>query len=346
MNKIKEYLKSLYSDGIIYSDLRNKKNKRCFLIGLPVHGNYGDHIIGCAEYDFVKKYFPELNIIELSMAYCNSHREKMKTIIQPNDIILISGGGWMGDLYKHDEDFIRYYLKNYRDNKIIIFPQTIFYEKVDDYCERGIQLYRDYKHVMIMCRDQRSYEFCVRNGVKSVLLYPDMSLFYYGNIQTYFQVQASKGKGVGICLRHDKEGVVSSEFFENIKRFAREYNYLYEEFTTDPSKYVKQKNKRKELQHFLNKISQYDVVITDRLHAMVMATLVGDNCYFVDNKTKKVSGVYWWINEIESTKQINPKEIPRLNENNSLNQIQDSIKLKLNNQFEMMANDIRRFIYD
>jgi pyruvyl transferase EpsI len=40
------------------------------------------------------------------------------------------------------------------------------------------------------------------------------------------------------------------------------------------------------------------LVITDRLHAMIFAVITGTACIAVDNKSKKVSGVYEWLQDV------------------------------------------------
>ena len=97
------------------------------LIGTPAHGNLGDHAIAEEEKNFIKEYFSEYNLYEIIMPLYNICQEKLKKLITPKDIIIISGGGWMGNLWLHNEITIRNIIKSYLDNNIIVFPQTIFY---------------------------------------------------------------------------------------------------------------------------------------------------------------------------------------------------------------------------
>ena len=50
---------------------------------------------------------------------------------------------------------------------------------------------------------------------------------------------------------------------------------------------------------FLNKkldeFAKAEIVITDRLHGMIFATITGTPCIAFDNLSNKVSGVYEWI---------------------------------------------------
>lgn len=308
MNIIKETLKSLYADNNYFKILKELKNKdkKLILVGLPVHGNYGDHIIGCAERDFLNEHFADFKLVELSMAFCNAHNEMLKKYISANDIICISGGGWMGDLYPHDEDFVRRFFREYK-NKLIVFPQTVFYENEDnDYAKEGFQLLAKRKGTLLFCRDKRSFDLCENKGVPRdrLFLFPDMSLYYLNRVNKYFNITTDKSETVGMCFREDNEKVISQSAIRMLQEIVKQRGLHIEKFTTDENKYVKQKNKRRELSNLLSKIASYKMVFTDRLHAMIFSTLVGTKCYFIDNKTKKISGVFKWIEDIGYVRQI------------------------------------------
>lgn len=347
MNTYKEWLKSLYSDRNLHSILKRLKEGtgRIFIIGLPVHGNYGDHLIGAAEKAFFEKFFPKHQLIELSMAYCNSHRDVLKKNIKNDDVIVISGGGWMGDLYTHDEDFVRYYLREFT-NKIIIFPQTIYYEDLSStYCQEGVELYRKSLNTFICCRDKKSYDFLIKNHVSAdrIFCVPDITLFFYGKIKKYFyKISESKRHVIGFCFRSDNEKVSTNEELESYKKTFAKMGYDIELFSTEENKYVKQNNRMNELTDLLSKISSYEYVLTDRLHAMIMATLVGTKCCFWDNKTNKVSGVYGWMDILETTIP-QPKNLKVLLEMPEP-MVLDSLENELSQMFEHLAEKIDDFI--
>lgn len=348
MNKIKETLKSLYADDNYFKILKELKNKnrKLILVGLPVHGNYGDHIIGCAERDFFNEYFPDFKLVELSMAFCNAHNEIIKENIGKNDIVCISGGGWMGDLYPHDEDFVRRFIREYR-NKIIVFPQTVFYENEDsDYAKEGFQLLSQRKELLLFCRDKRSFDLCEKKGIPQnrLFLFPDMSLYYLNRINEYFNIRTDKSETIGMCFREDNEKVISQSLINIIQKTAQKKGFRIEKFTTDKNKYVKQKNKRKELSNLLSKIASYQLVFTDRLHAMVFSALVGTKCYFVDNRTKKVSGVFKWIEDIGYVRQIKNIDCEMECFNTVECTFSNEVMLENNEHFVEMQKLIWRFI--
>lgn len=51
--------------------------------------------------------------------------KSLKSIIDPNDIITIVGGGNTGDMYDDIEFCRQFIIKQFPNNKIVCFPQTI-----------------------------------------------------------------------------------------------------------------------------------------------------------------------------------------------------------------------------
>lgn len=112
-----EYSKRIYKSWNCKSNLeentktnKKDKNKKIILIGTPAHGNLGDHAIAEEEKNFIKKYYQEYNIYEIIMPLYNICKNKLKNNF-PEDIIIISGGGWMGNLWLHNEITIRNIIK-------------------------------------------------------------------------------------------------------------------------------------------------------------------------------------------------------------------------------------------
>ena len=53
-------------------------------------------------------------------------------------------------------------------------------------------------------------------------------------------------------------------------------------------------------------ISKYDVVVSTRLHAGVVAALLGKKTYLLDNSYGKISGVYAdWLSDMNNVQMIN-----------------------------------------
>lgn len=276
---------------------RNKNNeKKVFLLGTPVHGNLGDHIIAVAEIEFLRRL--GLDPVELSMPYCNVFFKHLIKLIQPQDLILISGGGWLGSLWKYNEMFVRKVITTFKRNYIMILPQTVSYEDGDvEFLESGKRVYRLHPNLYCYTREMNSFTFIKKHKFLSkddnVKLVPDMALaFNWTN-------KKLPRHSIGVCLRTDKEKSMSSELQNQIETYLYQNQYDYTLISTVLDKWIRTKDRRKFLDEKLDEFSTKKLIITDRLHAMIFAVITGTPCIAFDNATHKVSGVYKTLGDIE-----------------------------------------------
>lgn len=68
-------------------------------------------------------------MLECGSAFTSNLKRKIKK----DTIILLQGGGNFGDIWDIHE-FKRKVIRNYPENRIIIFPQTVFYQKKRKIC--------------------------------------------------------------------------------------------------------------------------------------------------------------------------------------------------------------------
>src|SRR5699024_12301584 len=106
---------------------RRATGKVVFVLQTPIHTNIGDHAIAQAQINFINKRFPKCILIEVNQSFLNEFCDEFKKIIRPDDIITLIGGGNMGDQYINEELYRRKVVKTFLDNKIIVFPQTIYF---------------------------------------------------------------------------------------------------------------------------------------------------------------------------------------------------------------------------
>lgn len=158
-----------------------ESNKPKFILtNIPNHNNLGDHAIAMAENKFLKDYF-ENDIIELTGEFYRKYRQFLKEHIHVKDIILLTGGGYIGTLWRYDNEILNMLITDFPNNKIIIFPQTIYYsddEEGKQKFEDSIRLYNNHKHLTICTRDKTSYQLAKNAYTENnVFLFPDMVLY-------------------------------------------------------------------------------------------------------------------------------------------------------------------------
>lgn len=70
----------------------NKNEKKVWITLSPDYANVGDIAISIVQAQILEKYFPDRKIIEIPMINYYKYKEKLKELINDNDIITIIGG--------------------------------------------------------------------------------------------------------------------------------------------------------------------------------------------------------------------------------------------------------------
>ncbi len=276
-----------------FKTFHQKKEPGVVLVATPQHGNLGDQAIVAAEYKLLHNIFPEKKIYEVPNGYYLSYGDLIKKYITEKDIILIDGGGNLGTLWDWEDDKITKIISDYKNNKIVIFPQTCFYkENSASRIKKNKIIYESAKDLTVMLREKQSYALFhnLFPNTKSILL-PDVVLSLKP------QIKNKRRKGVLICFRNDRERVVANGVKKQIADYLTQNGVEYKESSTVIDKKVNKSNRERELKSKFEDFSSSELVITDRLHAMIFAAITKTPCIAFDNSSKKVSGVYEWIKD-------------------------------------------------
>ena len=147
-------------------------------MGVPHHENIGDSAIAYAEKTFLKenvKNYERFYIPEETMEKC---AEKLVTILEKDDIICMHGGGNIGSQYPIIERARRKVISLFPNNKIIVFPQTIYFEDSEfgrQELEESKKAYEAHKNLTLVAREEESYEIMKKAFPNTeILLTPDI----------------------------------------------------------------------------------------------------------------------------------------------------------------------------
>lgn len=279
-----------------YTKYRKSNSKQYILFGVPTHGNIGDHAILVAEHQFLSDIGVQ-SVFDIPIEMQNILINILKKHIKKDDVIMITGGGFIGSQWLEEENMVRQVLKSFSNNKTIIFPSTIYYKNDEDgQKELNIDksIYEEHKNLVICARENVTYKWLRETypNIKS-LLTPDIVLYLKTNDK-----KNKREKIALLCLRKDAEKSINDESTVNINKIVSKY-YKIKYTDTVVKKRITEKNREEELKEKLEEFSNAELIITDRLHGMIFAAITETPCIAIGNYNYKVKGVYEWIKNLE-----------------------------------------------
>ncbi|QOR73381.1 polysaccharide pyruvyl transferase family protein [Cruoricaptor ignavus] len=327
-----------------------KKDKRLFLLQTPTHINIGDHFISVAEIQFLEENFPEYDLIEINEKSVQDFIQFRK-FISKNDIILLHGGGNLGDEYIHHEKLRRDIITLFSKNKIIILPQTIFFsesEKGRKELEESVKIYSLHKDLTICAREKKSFDFAQEYFNNKVILVPDIVLQYHPTFKNTGGID-NKPLSVGV-LRSDRESVLDDKKRQRIISFLEQQSkkvvitdMFYEDRTTEIDN---ASFRQKLIDEKIKLFNSSSLVVTDRLHGMIVSAITGTPCIAITNYNHKIKESYNWIADSTNTVFIdNIEEIENAFKN--LNQLiaekgnHRTPQKNLEKKFEVLIKEIK-----
>lgn len=279
----------------------NGGKKRILLLLTPEYGNIGDNLIAMGEYHFFQERFADYQIDEVSMNMVNLWSGPVLKKYKRNyENIVISGGGFLGTLWPKFEKISQVAIKALKDKNIIIFPQTIFYEKESKLLWEVLKLYRDCNKLSIYIRD-KSY-FWLREKIKE---FENVHVFNVPDIAMYLNYSdiAKERSGVILCLRKDKERIIDNSIQITIDSLSKKYKINISDTVLNCN--VKLEDREKVCLKKINEFQTSSLVITDRLHGMLLCLITGTPCIAFNNISNKVKGVYeLWLKDVDYIRLI------------------------------------------
>lgn len=291
MNKIK--LQPSYQK-MTEERITQSNEARLILFGTPDSKNLGDHAIAEAEMKFMREFYPQLEYIEFSYLHFTYDFKTIKQYINKKDIILVHGGGFLGNLWIEAEIMFRDILRAFPDNKVMVMPQTIFFDErfnKDAELKKSQESYNSHKNLTIFLREQQSYDFVKKHFNPSVnaKLIPDIVTTLEHNSKN------SNRKDALMVFRGDKEKLNHSEYSTVIENILLSKEIKINRTDTVITGNVDETNRNTVLSDKFNQFNKHKLIVTDRLHGMIFSLITGTPCIAFDNSSGKVSGVYEWL---------------------------------------------------
>lgn len=291
----------------------------CALLDFPNHSNVGDSAIWLGEIAYLKRRNCRIRYVCDEYNY-NPHA--LRDAVGSNTI-LIHGGGNFGDLWPQHQKLLERVVRDFPDNRIIQLPQSIHFSEAEN-LEHSRTVFSQHQDFHLLVRDAASLNFARQHYSNSVYLCPDMALMLD------LQPLSSRPKTTDVVIlsRTDKEkasslsveAISSSEHLvvdwleEPVPSFEWLYHWAHRRLGWNskvPRSILNQlvlvaanAMAHQRLARGLDILGQGNVVVTDRLHAMILGWLGKNPVFFVDNSYGKLSNlVETWLQDDKELKQ-------------------------------------------
>lgn len=303
--KLKLSLLALSSNDPFWIKKIDKSKRNIFIFLGGFYQNLGDMAITYAQVEFLKKAYPDANVVAIPSTKTYEAVKTIKNYISKDDIITTIGGGNMGNMYQSLEDARLYVVKCFPKNRIISFPQSVDFTNIKSK-DKSNKTYSNHSNFTLFVREPNSLE-------RAKNYFPDLDIKHSPDIVLSLDKvePICERTDVVCCLRADKEQNLSNDerqqIIDNIKnafpnaQFTDTVDVVLQDCT--PDKYAQT------LESFWNKLRKSRVVITDRLHCMIFCAITGTPCVVFDNSNRKISGVYnQWMSDISYIKLFSNDE--------------------------------------
>ena len=327
----------------LWLHFRVNAKPKFIVVGSPTHTNLGDSTITISQINFLNKIDPAIDCIkELTLSEYNNNRDIYRKVISPKSVICGVGGGNMGNQWPEEELFRHELIKDFPNNPIIIFPQTIFYldGKNDGIKEESIKLYNNHPNLTLVAREQKSFEIMKELYPNcKVLLVPDIVL---SSSKNDFGVITSERKGVLLCLRSDAERKINDFETDKIIEYLDSQKLDFRKTDMYSDCEVTKENRAECVRKKMQEFCRAKLVITDRLHGMIFAALSETPALVLGNYNHKVSGSFEWIKSLPYIKYADSVE-------EVLTEIPKMLKIQgctydnsvLSSYFDLLAEEVK-----
>ena len=275
--------------------------KNVFIIGTPNHGNMGDQAIWYATQKLLKDYFQTANVVDVDMGEFETDVDGIAHLIQEQDVLILQGGGNFGNYYMDDEMIRRTVISLFRNNRIIMFPQTVYFsddKNGQEELQRSACIYNKNQNLILIARDAESFKRLKENFTNDIYMLPDVVLSL-----NYIDTEKER-KGALICLRSDKESVMDSQEIADMEEFLKKAFPEVSHTDTQMDNYCRE-NREKLLKQKMEEFQSAELVITDRLHGMIFSVITGTPCIVFDNFNAKIKNVYAsYLNNVDNIRLI------------------------------------------
>jgi pyruvyl transferase EpsO len=281
-----------------------RRFSHCALIDFPNHSNVGDNAIWLGEITWLAESGIRLRYRCDVKSY---DRTALAQSIGNDGVILIHGGGNLGDIWPRHQRLRETVIRDFRDRPIVQLPQTMHFQSAES-LDRTRAVFDAHPDLTLLLRDETSLELARNEFRAQSLLCPDMA-FYLGALPR----PRSPERDIFWLRRGDREATSGAEapaeaglevadwvdgrqpLLDRARRALRRVPARLLSRHPDHRRTVGRMieatydwQARRRVRFGCRLLASGSVVVTDRLHAHILSLLLGIPHVILDNNYGKL----------------------------------------------------------
>ncbi|KNC97094.1 uncharacterized protein SPPG_09475 [Spizellomyces punctatus DAOM BR117] len=267
------------------------EDARYVIIDLATHTNLGDNFLSLGEQKLIHGLDRKLvGVCTLSTKRSCSF-DRVGEYARDNVTLLIHAGGNFGTLWGYIHAYRMKVFSNFRTARMLSLPQSVYYDKEP---KNDAKIMADCPNLTLTWRSRDSLQYAQENFPQTPSFFvPDMA-FMIGDVIP----DAEPVVDIVFLVRSDRESVHKSASWKEAQRLLSEHGISYEhvdwKLTKDQETFpgFDVGDLLLKRLHIANRLlSRGKLIVADRLHAIILSTLMGKPHIYLDNSYKKITQV-------------------------------------------------------
>ena len=289
---------------------------RTFIFLAADYGNIGDLALTAAQRNIIARAMPGHQCVPVPISATTEVIASIRKQVRRGDVITVIGGGNMGSLYPDIEALRQRVILAFPGNRIVCFPQSLDWNdsaESDKALARIVRSYSRHPDLHVFARESVS-----RDKLRALFAgHPNVHIGYGPDV-----VLSARAAELGLdgqpapasillCMRDDRERALSAGQQAQLRQAL---DATGKDITvTDTHAGGARLDPARCAQLLADKLTQFAgarLVVTDRLHGMILSLVAGTPCLVLPNANHKIRQTWQdWLGEVPQLAFLEPGQL-------------------------------------
>jgi exopolysaccharide biosynthesis predicted pyruvyltransferase EpsI len=261
---------------------------------VPTHENLGDAAQMYCIRKWIHENFEDYDLVEIESwpTYNKKIRVLLDRLVTKNNIFVTESGATFSNRHE-DHGMHRYILSHFKDNKIILMPETVDLPEKEQMLLTA-SLFNAHPTAIFLARDPESYKMVQPYFDNNrIFLFPDIVTTLIGNVSF-----KHNRNGILVCKRIDGEKKFSDiDIKELLSKLTKLQSVDITDTDFDKSIEYTYAHLSEEIMDKINLFAKYKVILTDRYHGMIFSLIANTPVVVLPTTGHKVRFGAKWFKE-------------------------------------------------